>query len=138
MERRPAALMELERADAYRVAKDEADPHGWAVVGCDGVELGKVRTMLVDTELMRALYFVCDLTPDRAILLPITYARLDPENCRAIFDVINASVCERLPAYVGVMPTPDEQDEIVTTITSGIADAAPATSDRRQLDRRSA
>src|SRR5215207_3044268 len=110
--RRPKTLIELERADSFAVAKDDNDPRGWAVVGCDGNELGKVRTLLVDTELLRAVYLVCDLTSNRAVLLPITYARLDKENSRVIFDVIDAQGCDKLQAYTGAAPDAAQQDAI--------------------------
>jgi len=138
MERIATGVMELERADAYRSSSGEADPRGWALVGCDGSELGKVRTLLVDTGLMRALYFVCDLASQRTVLLPLTYARLDPSACRVIFDVIDAAACEKLPEYHGVSPTEEESATILAVLTSAVSNCAPTPVDRRQLDRRSA
>jgi len=135
---RANALAELEQDGDFRIAKEDVDPRGWAVVGCNAAELGKVRTLLVDTDLMRAMYFVCDLTPNRAVLLPVVYARLDKSNCRVIFDVVDAAMCDRLPAYTGEMPDEARRDRIVWIIASGIANAAPAATERRQLDRRSA
>jgi hypothetical protein len=128
-------LLELERAEAYTVAKDDVDPRGWSVVGCDSTTLGTVRTLLVDTELMRAVYFVCDLTPGHAVLLPIAYARLDQEQCRVIFDVIDAAVCAELPAYDGSLPTAQQRAAIDAVMMAGAA--STRCEERRQSERRS-
>ena len=127
-------LLELERAEAYTVAKDDVDPRGWPVVGCDSATLGKVRTLLVDTELMRAVYFVCDLTPGHAVLLPVAYARLDQDQCRVIFDVIDAGVCAELPAYDGALPTAEQRAGIDAVIMSGAA--STRCEERRVSERR--
>ena len=137
MEQAQANLIELEHALEYRVARDEIDPRGWIVVGCDG-DLGKVRTLLVDIDHMRAQYFVCDLESQRVVLLPIAYARLDKTASRVIFDVIDKNTCERLPAYVGAPPTDDERSTIAAVMTGGTSSTATLSADRRQLDRRSA
>jgi hypothetical protein len=129
-------LVELERPQGYTVAKDDVDPRGWKVVGCDGVDFGTVRTLLVDTEFLRAVYFVCDLTPGRAVLLPIAYARLDEAQGRVIFDVIAAQACEQLPGYDGSSPTAEQRSVIDAVMMTG---SAPGPSEeRRQSDRRSA
>ena len=129
-------LMELERAQGYAVAKDEVDPRGWSVVGCDGESFGTVRTLLVDTERLRAVYFVCDLTPGHAVLLPTVYARLDAGNCRVIFDVIDGQACERLPGYDGSQPTEEQRSAIDTVMIAGAG--STRCEERRQTDRRSA
>jgi hypothetical protein len=128
-------LLELERAEAYTVAKDDVDPRGWTVVGCDGETFGNVRTLLVDTELMRAVYFVCDLTPGHAVLLPVAYARLDQQQCRVIFDVIDATACAELQAYDGSLPTAEQRAAIDAVMMAGAA--SNRCEERRQSDRRS-
>jgi hypothetical protein len=129
-------LIELERAQGYTVAKDAVDPRGWSIVGCDGVSFGTVRTLLVDTEHLRAVYFVCDLTPGHAVLLPIVYARLDAAQCRVIFDVIDGEACEQLPGYDGSLPTEEQRSAIDAVMIGG---AAPMRcEERRQAERRGA
>jgi hypothetical protein len=129
-------LIELDRAQNYRVARDDIDPRGWTVVGCDG-EIGKVRTLLVDIDRLRAQYLVCDVDAQRAVLLPTAYARLDKPAARVIFDVIDKNTCEKLPPYVGAPPTEEERSTIAAAMTSGISSTTTLSADRRQLDRRS-
>src|SRR5688572_27528855 len=129
-------LIELERAQGYTVAKDDVDPRGWKVVGCDGADLGTVRTLLVDTEFLRAVYFVCDLTPGHAVLLPIAYARLDAAQARVIFDVIDGQACEQLPGYDGTSPNTEQRSAIDAVMMAGTSQAP--CEERRQSDRRTA
>ena len=86
-------LVELESLSGFRVAADESDPRGWGVISCDGDQVGVVRTMLIDTELLKARYFVTELAnASRVVLLPVPLARLDAHAKRVIFDIAPSNV----------------------------------------------
>jgi hypothetical protein len=132
-------LVELELLQGFRVAADESDPRGWIVVSCDGDQVGVVRTMLVDTVLLKARYFVTELgNTSRRILLPVPLARLDAKARRVIFDVSPLAAFAELPDYVGTEPTQAE-DDAAHVILAGTAAPKPApesSPDRRHNSRR--
>ena len=129
-------LVELESLSGFRVAADESDPRGWVVISCDGDQVGTVRTMLVDTELLKARYFVTELSnPTRTVLLPVPLARLDNHAKRVIFDVAPVEAFSKLPAYLGNEPT-QEEDDAVHLILIGTERPGPAP--EASLDRRNA
>jgi hypothetical protein len=139
-------LVELESLSGFRVAADESDPRGWAVISCDGDQVGIVRTMLVDTELLKARYFVTALANStRTVLLPVPLARLDNHARRVIFDVAPLAAFSKLPDYLGNEPTQEEDDAVhlilIGTgrpgpITEASVDRREASADRRHASRR--
>ncbi|HSL72811.1 MAG TPA: PRC-barrel domain-containing protein [Longimicrobiales bacterium] len=131
-------LAELEQVPEYAIARDEPDPRGWPVIACDAQQVGIVRTLIVDTGLMRARYFVCELKNGGYAALPVAYARLDLDSCRVIFDVADARTFHDLPAYRGAPPNPEEAATIDRILVGGVSAATPGDSqDRRQMERRS-
>jgi hypothetical protein len=132
-------LADLDTLRGFKVASDESDPRGWTVVSCDNDEVGVVRTILVDIELMKARYLVTDLSASsRTVLLPVPLARLDDKAKRVIFDVSPRQAFAELPAYGGTEPTPEE-DDATHRILAGTESAhgSPESSlDRRHSDRR--
>jgi hypothetical protein len=132
--------VKLEDLKGFRVASDDPDPRGWSVVSCDADEVGVVRTMLIDTELLKARYLVCDLrlAPVHAVVLPVSYARLDADHKRVIFDLTSTDAFGRLPAYTDVPPSKEIEDQILELVAgTKLPDHVEGESmDRRKHDRR--
>ncbi len=133
-------LVEMESLHGFRVATDESDPRGWNVVSCDGDQVGLVRTMLIDTEALKARYLLTELAnSSRRVLLPVALARLDAGARRVIFDLSSLDAFSRLPDYLGTAPTQAE-DDAVHLILAGVQRVGPtpdASADRRHSSRRS-
>jgi hypothetical protein len=138
---KPGELVELEQLKGFRVAAGDADPRGWTVVSCDDDAVGTVRTLLIDTALLKVRFLVCDLHPPiaRAVVLPVSYARLDPDQKRLIFDLTHTETFGRLPSYFDVPPTKETEDLIHELVAGTTLPAPPIgeSADRRKHDRRS-
>jgi photosynthetic reaction center H subunit len=133
-------LIALENLKGFQVASDDPDPRGWSVISCDADAVGVVRTLLIDTALMKARYLVCDLQqpPVHTVVLPVTYARLDPEHKHVIFDLTSTVTFGQLPAYTDVPPSKEIEDQIHQLVAGTKPPEPPAgqSMDRRRSDRR--
>ena len=98
-------VVPLDQLDDFRVASGDPDVRGWEVMGADGRKLGEVDELLVDTAAMKVRYLDVDLDgdvggdPERHVLVPIGYARLDREHDRVIVDELAAADLQALPTY---------------------------------------
>jgi sporulation protein YlmC with PRC-barrel domain len=99
-------VVPLKQLDDFKVAEGEPDVRGWEVVSADGRKIGEVDELLVDTSAMKVRYLDVDLNdeliagdPDRHVLVPIGYARLERERDCVVVDNLNASDLQALPAY---------------------------------------
>ncbi|HEX8697091.1 MAG TPA: DUF2382 domain-containing protein [Longimicrobium sp.] len=99
-------VVPLKQLDDFKVAEGEPDVRGWDVVSADGRKIGEVEELLVDTGAMKVRYLDVDLDnsliagdPDRHVLVPIGYARLERERDCVVVDNLNASDLASLPAY---------------------------------------
>jgi photosynthetic reaction center H subunit len=97
-------LIRLEDMSGYRVADDDPDVRGWAVKTRDGTTIGKVNTLIIDTNELKARYVEVDLdrdslrlTESRRITLPIGKARIDDSN-----DVV--MLPEHSPSEISAIP----------------------------------
>ena len=89
----------------FDIPKGEPDPRGWDVKTADGVEIGKVDDLLVDTGLGRLRYLEVKLKGDIAdqadkeyVLIPVGAARLDDDSDDVIISVNQANLAG-IPAY---------------------------------------
>src|SRR5919201_4497277 len=80
-------LAHLSYLKNFDIPKGEPDPRGWDVKTADGVKIGKVEDLLVDTGLGRIRYVEAKLKGDIAdradkeyVLIPVGEARLDDEH----------------------------------------------------------
>jgi len=98
-------VVPMDDLDDFRVAGDTPDPRGWEVVAADGRRIGEVDDMLVDTGAMKVRYLDVDIDdevsaePDRHVLVPIGYARLDRDHDRVIVDQLSSADLRAIPAY---------------------------------------
>jgi hypothetical protein len=98
-------LAHLKDLKDFDIPKGEPDPRGWDVKTADGVKIGKVEDLLVDTGLGRIRYVEVKLKGDIAdradkeyVLFPIGEARLDDERDDVIVSVTQANLAG-IPAY---------------------------------------
>jgi sporulation protein YlmC with PRC-barrel domain len=98
-------VVPMDELDDFRVAGDAPDPRGWEVVASDGRRIGEVDELLVDTSAMKVRYLDVDMDdelsaePDRHVLVPIGYARLDRDHDRVIVDQLSCDELRAIPAY---------------------------------------
>lgn len=99
-------VVPLNQLDDFKVAEGDPDVRGWDVVSADGSKIGEVDELLVDTSAMKVRYLDVDLNdelvagdPDRHVLVPIGYARLERERDCVVVDNLNATDLQALPAY---------------------------------------
>jgi sporulation protein YlmC with PRC-barrel domain len=98
-------LAHLSDLKDFDIPKGEPDPRGWDVKTADGVKIGKVDDLLVDTGLRRLRYLEVKLKGDLAdradkeyVLIPIGAAHLDDEHDDVIISVNQANLAG-IPAY---------------------------------------
>jgi photosynthetic reaction center H subunit len=98
-------VVPLDDLDDFRVAGDDPDPRGWEVVGADGGRIGEVDDLLVDTGAMKVRYLDVGVDdgvsaePDRHVLVPIGYARIDRDHDRVIVDGLSSASLRAIPSY---------------------------------------
>ena len=100
---RVAALHDLHN---FQVADGYPDPRGWDVLTADGVKVGKVHDLIVDTGEMRTRYLDIDLDKhaigahdDRAVLVPIGVARVNDDDDRVTLGTLNSTQIAALPPF---------------------------------------
>lgn len=107
-------VVPLDQLSGYEVADDDPDVRGWQVLSADGLEIGEVDQLLVDTEAMKVRYLDVDLEDalagGRHALVPVGYARLDPDGRRVFVDALSSTQVAALPAY-GHGPVTRDMDE---------------------------
>lgn len=118
----------------YEVAEGYPDPRGWTVTSADGVEVGKVKDLVVDTGTMRARYLAVRLSEDvrpergsdddRDVLIPIGTARIDDDADRVRVDGLAATRFASLPAYHQRTLTRDQENDLRSHFTPGQAASA--------------
>jgi hypothetical protein len=130
------SLVDLETLDNYRIPGDEIDPRGWSVVACDGITVGKVRSLLVDLGQSKVRYFLCDID-QRRVALPTAFARLDPAEKRVIFDTAPSEAIRGITPYTGSLLPAQAEALDAAIVGDTIKPATPGESvDRRSSGRR--
>jgi hypothetical protein len=102
-------LAPLADATGFRVAEGEPDPRGWGVVAGDAREIGSIVELIVDTESLKVSYLECRLADQRAVFVPIGFARLDPAAELVIVDVLGSAELLAL-ADTSRLPTTAEEE----------------------------
>jgi hypothetical protein len=132
-------VVPLDELDDFRIARDDPDPRGWEVVAADGRKIGEVDELLIDTGAMKVRYLDVDMDdevsaqPDRHVLVPIGYARLDRDHDRVIVDQLSSADLASIPAYDHGPITRDFETSVRDSWRRGRADR-PA-GDERDVDR---
>lgn len=96
----------LGRLDDFQVAEGYPDPRGWDVVAADGMKVGEVHDLIVDTGAMRTRYLDVRLDTDiagegddRDVLVPIGAARMNDTGDHVLLDHLSTAQVAALPVY---------------------------------------
>jgi uncharacterized protein (TIGR02271 family) len=125
-------VVPLNRLDGYAVADDDPDIRGWEVISADGIRIGAVDQLLVDTEAMKVRYLDVRMVAasDRHALIPIGYARLEEDRSRVFVDNLVSTQVATLPAYAHGRVAGDMDTEFTRRFG-----APPATNHRAERTR---
>jgi hypothetical protein len=134
------SLTHLTDLKDFKVADGDPDIRGWSVKTSDGVKLGKVTDLLVDSVAMKVRYIevaldkrVIDLDEDRHVLVPIGAATLNDDD-----DVVmlsrTAGELTAMPEYKrGTITVNDERVLYDRYGRRGAADMATSGSETQAL-----
>lgn len=98
-------IIPLDELDAFEVAEGDPDVRGWQVYGGDGVRVGVVDELLVDTEAMKVRYLDVELADgddgreERHVLIPIGFGRLHETDDIILVDGLDSAGLVQLPEY---------------------------------------
>lgn len=98
-------ILPLDELDQFEVAEGDPDVRGWHVFGGDGVKVGEVDELLIDTEAMKVRYLDVVLDEaegdpsERHILIPVGYARLAESDDHILVDALDGGALGALPPY---------------------------------------
>lgn len=99
----------------YRVSSEDIDPRAWDTLDSNGVLLGQITDLIIDVQALTARYIVVTGpgmgmgagTGARSVLIPVGFARLDKEHCKAHLDFVTSADVAQLPTFTG-LPLSDE------------------------------
>lgn len=93
-------LRPLADLKGFRVAGEENDIRGWALVDRRGNEAGEVRELLVDVPAKQVRYVVVWLAePERGAALPVGYLEIDGSEGQVVTPALTREDIRLLPAY---------------------------------------
>jgi len=96
----------MSKADGFFVAKGDADPRGFTVVGADGAAAGKVSDLWIDRADRLIRYIQVELASGRQVLAPMTMATINRSMGRVVVDAITAAQFADAPGI--------ESDSVIT------------------------
>ena len=120
-------VVPLGQLDDFKVAEGDPDVRGWEVVASDGRTIGEVDELLIDTNAMKVRYLDVEVEnglmaePDRHVLVPIGYARLDRSADRVMVDNIASTDLRSMPAYDQSPVTRDYETSVRNSFPGGAA-----------------
>ncbi|MGJ3649115.1 photosynthetic reaction center subunit H [Sphingomonas sp. GlSt437] len=119
-------IVPISTDDGFFIAKGDADPRGFAVVGADGKVAGKVVDLWVDRADRLIRYLDVELSVGKRVLAPMAMATIQGEYHRVSLDAITAAQFADVPAIAG----PDtitfyEEERIVAYFGGGYLYATP-------------
>ena len=120
-------VVPLGQLDDFKVAEGDPDVRGWEVVASDGRTIGEVDELLIDTNAMKVRYLDVEVEnglmaePDRHVLVPIGYARLDRSADRVMVDNIASTDLRTMPAYDQSPVTRDYETSVRNAFPGGTA-----------------
>ena len=120
-------VVPLGQLDDFKVAEGDPDVRGWQVVASDGRKIGEVDELLIDTNAMKVRYLDVEVEnglmaePDRHVLVPIGYARLDRGSDQVMVDNIASTDLRSMPAYDQSPVTRDYETSVRNSFMGGAA-----------------
>jgi photosynthetic reaction center H subunit len=127
-------IIPLDEMDAFEVAEGDPDVRGWHVYAGDGVRVGEVDELLVDTEALKVRYLDIELEEDggaagdRHVLIPVGFARLHETDDHILVDALDSAALAELPEYAQEPLTRDFETAILRRFQPS-APPAPAVDD---------
>lgn len=120
-------IIPLDEMDRFEVAEGDPDVRGWQVFSSDGVKIGEVDELLVDTEALKVRYLDVELDDslngdemaDRHILIPIGYARLDERDDHILVDALHSGTLGEMPSYAQEPLTRDLEAAVIERFAPG-------------------
>jgi photosynthetic reaction center H subunit len=114
-------IVPLDQLEDFEVAEGDPDVRGWRVVAADGRKIGQVDNLLIDTAVMKVRYLDVEVDddliagdPDRHILIPIGYARLDEDSDQICVDELDSRTLEQIPSYIREPVTGEYESSLKT------------------------
>ena len=120
-------IIPLDEMDAFEVADGDPDVRGWQVYAGDGVRIGAVDELLVDTEALKVRYLDVELedaegaTEDRHVLVPVGFARLHETDDHILIDALDSGALSGLPPYAQDPLTRDFEEAVLRRFQPGAA-----------------
>lgn len=103
------SLYRLNELDDYKVASDDPDVRGWAIVDRDNHQFGTIKELIVDPEREKVRYL--DVVPGGSesasnnqedhLLIPIGVARIDHDRDRVLVSDIDKELLSTYPTHSG-------------------------------------
>ncbi len=125
-------MVPMRHAREYHVSSHSHDPHGWAVIGADGIVAGYVRDLWIDESETNLRYIEIELDPAVAVdrhhvLIPEPFVRFLRRQKRVSVRAILAAQFADVP----VLKRPDEitfreEDRLVAYFGGGSLYATPS------------
>ena len=120
-------LAHLDDLAHFEVAEGYPDIRGWLVISANGVQLGKVHDLIVDTSEMRTKYLDVTLSKhiaghgdDRDVLIPIGAASLVRKAEQVLINDDVVARVHSLPAYKHGAISHDYEHRVLETLGLGV------------------
>jgi photosynthetic reaction center H subunit len=119
-------IVPMRVAHEISVARQDADPRGFTVVGCDGQVAGTVADMWIDRADRLVRYLEVTLATGRNVLVPMTMSIVKGRRGVVEVDAVTAAQFADAPAIVGPESiTLNEEERIVAYFGGGYLYATP-------------
>lgn len=118
-------VIPLDEMDSYEIAEGDPDVRGWRVYASDGIKIGEVNELLVDTEALKVRYLDVELAEsgageeDRHVLIPVGFARLDETDDYILIDGWDSAKLIGLPPYSQEPLTHDYEASVLAEFRPG-------------------
>ena len=125
-----ARIVPLSAAAGFFIARQDADPRGYTVVGCDGEVAGTVSEVWVDKADRLIRYLEVEIAGGRHVLAPMTMATIARSKSRITVDAVTAAQFSDAPAIEGTgVITLYEEERVQAYFGGGYLYATPARSE---------
>lgn len=115
-----AKIVPMRVATDYAIARQDADPRGYAVVGTDGAIGGEVVDLWVDRAEAMVRYLELRLNDgSRTVILPIVMAKISNKRRQVIVDAITGAQFADVPALANPEQITFYEEERITAYYGG-------------------
>jgi photosynthetic reaction center H subunit len=120
-------IVPLRVASEITVAREDADPRGFTVLGADGAVAGSVSELWIDRADRLVRYLEVALTGGRTVLVPFNMALVKARRRQVEVDALNAAQFAGTPALAAADTiTLDEEERVMAYFGGGYLYATPA------------